>query len=399
MALESAAVFQQWMSKLGLEDLYPKFVELGWKNAGEFAFASSYVPGQQGQERFEEEVIQKLLTAENMNKKAAVRRLFFECYTLVVSEMKRRSERTEDEAPRKMPMPERAERHRQQAGRLSGLKLEGEMEPAHSLVDKAVAIFDEEIINYIPWQDCISREMEMAKVKTLKELAGSGNAAAFELKLGNALKRRGLAFEQANVMSYESHELLVTMLVQTFVMEVPDGLIRPTVDRLRQADQKVFSILQSKCRDGLRAKGAGGRPIDNLMERVLDSAAIQMLVMPIAVRGGGGGSRAEADDGDKRSKAQKRKNRAAEEEGRKRAKEDTLGKKGAGKKGGGVPVPVELRGLSSQTKDGRNLCFGYNAKAGCQHGGGVKKGGRCKRGYHLCMVPGCEGEHPAFEHH
>ena len=45
--------------------------------------------------------------------------------------------------------------------------------------------------------------------------------------------------------------------------------------------------------------------------------------------------------------------------------------------------------LVSKTPDGRELCFGFNTKKGCQVKG-------CKR-VHACRVKGCCGNHPAFQ--
>ena len=75
MALESQAVFVQWTEKLGLEEFQAKFKELGWESAGAFAFASTYTPGQPTPEKFEEEVVTKLLGRADHPKAAAVRRL------------------------------------------------------------------------------------------------------------------------------------------------------------------------------------------------------------------------------------------------------------------------------------------------------------------------------------
>ncbi len=85
-----------------MTDVKEKFAELGWSSAGSFAFASTYTPGQPNPEKFEEEVIIKLLGRADHPKASAVRRLYFECYTLVVSDMKRKCEKTESDAPRKI---------------------------------------------------------------------------------------------------------------------------------------------------------------------------------------------------------------------------------------------------------------------------------------------------------
>ena len=75
------------------------------------------------------------------------------------------------------------------------------------------------------------------------------------------------------------------------------------------------------------------------------------------------------------------------------------GNKGKGGKGGGKTTPKtdgQIKvgegwfDLVSKTPDGRELCYAYNIKRGCQVKG-------CKR-VHACRVKGCQGNHPAYQH-
>ena len=74
------------------------------------------------------------------------------------------------------------------------------------------------------------------------------------------------------------------------------------------------------------------------------------------------------------------------------------GNKGKGKGGGKsnsktdgqIMIGETWRDLVSKTPDGRELCFAFNIKRGCQNKG-------CKR-VHACRVKGCQGNHPAYQH-
>ena len=66
-----------------------------------------------------------------------------------------------------------------------------------------------------------------------------------------------------------------------------------------------------------------------------------------------------------------------------------------GKGGSAPPMPSKLIGLSPSSPSGQFLCFGFNMKSGCPH---AEAGGRCRKGMHLCMVPGCGKSHPAYRH-
>ena len=56
---------------------------------------------------------------------------------------------------------------------------------------------------------------------------------------------------------------------------------------------------------------------------------------------------------------------------------------------GQIKVGENWYDLVSKTPDGRELCFAFNIKRGCQVKG-------CKR-VHACRVKGCQGNHPAYQ--
>ena len=75
------------------------------------------------------------------------------------------------------------------------------------------------------------------------------------------------------------------------------------------------------------------------------------------------------------------------------------GNKGKGGKGGGktsaktdgqIKVGDSWFDLVSKTSDGRELCYAYNIKRGCQVKG--------RKRVHACRVKGCQGNHPAYQH-
>ena len=65
-------------------------------------------------------------------------------------------------------------------------------------------------------------------------------------------------------------------------------------------------------------------------------------------------------------------------------------KGGRGKSTGKIQVGESWYDLVSKTPDGRELCYAYNIKRGCQVKG-------CQR-VHACRVKGCQGSHPAYQH-
>ena len=221
----------------------------------------------------------------------------------MVSEMKRKIERVEDDAPRRLPPPEREARRLRQVGKLAGLQLSGEYECAHSLIDKAVQMLEDDVIRYLGVDECGKREQEMQGVKKDKELMTDARGFVREtlasthvvadttsdLKLKNAFVRRGLAFDQAQVMSFATHEKLVTLFFTEYLREQPIGFARVSQDQLMRADREIFRRLQEFTRGGIRPSVDGSRPIDNFIQGVLDSASEQILLLPM--RSGSGGSK------------------------------------------------------------------------------------------------------------
>ena len=105
-----------------------------------------------------------------------------------------------------------------------------------------------------------------------------------DLKLKNACIRGGVAFDQAQGMSCATHEKLVTLFFTEYLREQPVGFARVSQDQMMRADREIFRRLQELTRGGIRPSMDGSRPIDGLMQGVLDSAAVQMLLLPMRRR-------------------------------------------------------------------------------------------------------------------
>ena len=107
--LESQAALESQVTAVGLADVWPTFKALGWTTYANFAFSVHYVPGASDDSKFTAEVVEKLLPTGDV-RAPAVRRLFYEAYSLFVGDLQQKMERTEDAAPRKLVVPEREAR-------------------------------------------------------------------------------------------------------------------------------------------------------------------------------------------------------------------------------------------------------------------------------------------------
>ena len=74
MAMDSKAVFAQRVGELGLGSFSNEFTAKGWDTHGNFAFASTYVPGAADDSKFVDQVVVPLLAAADHVNEAAERR-------------------------------------------------------------------------------------------------------------------------------------------------------------------------------------------------------------------------------------------------------------------------------------------------------------------------------------
>ena len=65
---------------------------------------------------------------------AALRRLHFEAAAIVMAELKSRATDTTGESSRKLPIAEKTARLKEQEGRLTGVRIKGELQPSFALV-------------------------------------------------------------------------------------------------------------------------------------------------------------------------------------------------------------------------------------------------------------------------
>jgi hypothetical protein len=126
LALDSETAFASRLVGLVLATYRGRSAGTGMGDCRELCFFScSYAPGGIDETSFVEVVVVPVLGNAAHPLKASFKSLLFESYTLMVSDMKRKIERVEDDRL-SVYQPQR------------GLHLSGEYECAHSLIDNAV---------------------------------------------------------------------------------------------------------------------------------------------------------------------------------------------------------------------------------------------------------------------
>eukprot|EP00973_Karenia_brevis_P065545 9110294-Karenia_brevis.AAC.1 len=92
MALDSIPVFEAKLKELGLDCyLESHFTPRGWTAAANFAFAANYVPGTPDDSTFVADVILPVLGSTLDPQVPALRRLFFDCYTMLAADAQRKA--------------------------------------------------------------------------------------------------------------------------------------------------------------------------------------------------------------------------------------------------------------------------------------------------------------------
>ena len=401
--IESNAVFRGRGVSMGLPSADLDIMQAkGWTTYATFAFASSYIPGQGDDAQFRTDVVEAVTGSPSHPKAAVLRRLYFESYTLTAADLKARVERTGDEPPRKIPAPERAARFRALAAKLPGLDLTSRAEPSNHLVDMFNQMLEEGQLKYVGWDESSSRMDELQGLKRSREWRpdGAGHLreitsevgpkadVSSDLKVSQALARRGVAMELANLMEVQNHELIAKLLLKEYQREPPSGFQRVSLDQLQRADREIWSFMADRARDGLVTDSMGARPLDRLVRLAVVDPTVLMLLLPLAgssLKRPADTAKASTDElGQPLPKAPKK---TPKGKGKGKGKDHSRGPgNGQKKERTAGHLPGGLKG-SPFTKDGEPICFNYNLQR-CS----VTTTGSCPKGKHECTL--CHGAHP-----
>ena len=400
---DSVAVFKQRATAIGLSDEnYAKFRGENLDTMAKFAFACNYAPGASDDKAFQE-LMGKILGREpSLVEGACMRRLYNESYATVAADIRAQTEQTNEDVHRKLAPADRASRLEEQQKRLTGIQIRGPYEPGDTLVDRCVQMYENDRLQYIAWDVCVSREHELltatkkdhrVTVQASGELKLTSSSkvepcdTSSEIHLRYCLMRRGLAMEQSNLLAYNLHDQWLEKLLMCRLDAVPQGFSKPTFSQLEAADKRLFLLLAEKTRAGVKAT-ATGRPCDETFEACMNSTEVLSLLQPkpFAVKS--------KDDEQPFKRQRIDKPQAGGNVDRPSGKGKGKGKQRQAA-GQFMRVPSELlsMGCVGATPQGHRLCFSYNLKK-CSN---TVQNQRCEKGLHICAVKGCMKQHPAVE--
>ena len=391
---ESEPVFVARCLKVGLSETdVAAFKAQGIRTLANVAFMSSYTPGS-GDDAALMRAFEKVVGGTpTLGQQSSFRRLFHEAFAVSTHEMQSMVEATEDTAPRRLSVPERAERFQAIKKRLVGLSIKDRTEPSDSLVDACVHMYESNRLSFLEWEKLTSKEHEahsQGKRDSVLSLDSNGKLklekpegpradTTSDLQVQMALNRRGVALEMANILSFTTHSAWVDRLMAARLDPVPDTHVVPSIQQLLSADRKLFQVLSDKTRAGVQATPQG-RPVEACFKEVSESTEVLTILQPLPKSASGP---VRTDPSSARSDPypppQVRHQRP----------------KGRGKGGGKarVRMPTQLIGCRAHTNAGDPICFGYGLKT-CKE---IVRNGRCPRGLHICAVPKCGKYHPALD--
>ena len=166
-----------------------------------------------------------------------IRRLWFESYTLTVTEIQNKMQKNPNDTPKTIPLAERLVRVEEQRDCLRGLIYDQFLEPAHALTGKVQAMLEDGVVTYPAPEKCVSRHDEIQCAKNDQQLSfdSQGNVKVTkaesqlscdvtgELRLRQCLTRKALAFDQIKLCSFDVMETWHNAMVQALMRKPPAG--------------------------------------------------------------------------------------------------------------------------------------------------------------------------------
>ena len=300
--IDSGAVFESRALAIGIPQAIIDALALrGWTTHGTFAFSVATNPSASDDQSFIDGVLIPVLGREDHVDSPKLRRLFYESHTLTSADLRRKVEANEQEAPRKLPPPEIAQRMDALQTRVSPLVIQNVLEPSHQLINALVQCVEDGRIRYIEWAKCTSRSQEVNNVKEDGDLKvwkadASGNVRAVnkdpgiravldtELDVHNALRRRGVAYEISQAMSFEVHEALINFYFYELKKDALEGFAQVSLEQVAAADRELHVRLAELTRAGLHPGPNGQLPLDDHVKNLIKGPELRWMLMPLPKR-------------------------------------------------------------------------------------------------------------------
>ena len=142
-SMESVPSFRARAADIGMSsELIDRLVAAGLDTFGKLAYVCSVSPTAGDDAPLRDALGRMLAGGDPLTPQDMIfmRRLWFESYTLTVTELQNKMQKSPSDTPKSIPLAERLVRIEEQRDRLKGLVYDQFLEPAHSLTDKVQAM-------------------------------------------------------------------------------------------------------------------------------------------------------------------------------------------------------------------------------------------------------------------
>ena len=397
--MESKATFKERALDIGLEAaLVTELIAKGVDRFSRLAYVCSANPTS-GDDTKLKRALEDLLGHELQPvAMIGIRQLWFESYTLAMTELEDRVKKSPTDIPKSIPLAERMARIERQRTKLVGLIYDQHTEPAHGLTDKAHAMLEDGVISYIPPSKCPSRHDEIqgnkseqsvtfdthGNLKIQKKAAELACDVTGELRLRQAFTRKSLAMDQAGLCSFDCLEMWHNQLFQAMMKQPPAGHKYVTIQQVLNADKEMWLTLSQDTRGALRVAAGADPPLDAHVKKLRSSPQILCFIAPLLA-----GRNDEVKI-----------NPVLKGDGGKKKGDDDKDDKGAGpankRKAETQTVKDMLKSMPqncvSKLSNGKFICLHYNHGT-CKR----QKNSSCNMGAHVCYYKGCGQKRPYIE--
>ena len=294
--LDSKHAFKSRAIEVGIKDEFvTKLKNGGIETFGSLAFSSDATPTSNTESKFKTAVEGLIGEAIDDSEMIPLRRLWFESHALVLSDIRSRTERTESDQPRKMPLAERLARIEKQKKELKGLVLDAASEPSHALVDKFQSMIEDGYITYIGPDKCMSREEEITKERKDSSIAVDNSGGlkltkkslelqcdvSGELRLRGAFTRRSLAMHQTQLIDFDVIEEWHQRLFAALIRSPPAGHKYVTIQQILTADRQLWMLVSQGTRGHLTQAVGGEYPLTEAFKKFYNSPEVLCFMTPL----------------------------------------------------------------------------------------------------------------------
>ena len=401
--VDSKAHFAQRLTEIGMSDGSKRnLLAAGFDTLGKLGFGHGQPGATIDQDNFDRFARATMGAMASIADVALLKRMLFESHTMILSQLKEQATNPEASASRKLPQVEREAKMQALRERLTGVLVEKQLEPAHSLIDLTAQQYETRQLKFISLEKAISREWEIQMGKSAKQIELDvdkllvktkdevpDNHPQGELNIYEAFRRRGLAYVVHDMVSWEVHERYVSHLFSHLRREPPAGYAKCTIQQLLRADRAVWTKM---IEDGVsvRRKDDGTLQMDSALPAALQSYEISFHLMPLPKPMKDSKPAAPARHTD--WEPNRRQWSPYPSKGKGKGKDK--GKKGKSDRFNVLPKALLGRNNVSVDARGRRLCFNFNMSR-CEK---AAAGAECPHGWHLCTRKDCHAPHAEFEH-